>query len=190
MRHNYWAITLSILGAIIAAGILAVLAINMLNINISFTVGKKSTDSSNNNQQKTNEVTGPLILYYTAIEDDGKSGAKIGCGDSAVAVTTADVTTNDVVKSSFERLLSNKNQWYGESGLYNVLYNSNLKFSSRQKSGDTIKVYLTGTLSLGGVCDNPRVQAVLEMTAEKAANVTNADIYINDKTLAEVLSLK
>lgn len=188
MKNNYWTIILSIIGLIIAAGILAVIAINLLKLNISISIGQKTTDNSSD--QKTNEVTGPLTIYYVAIDDDGVSGTKIGCGDSAVATTTADVTTTDVVKASFERLLSNKNQWYGESGLYNVLYNSNLKFSSSQKSGYTVKVYLTGTLSLGGECDNPRVQAVLEMTAKKAADVSKADIYINNKALGEVLSLK
>lgn len=189
MRHNCWAITLSILGLIIATGILTVLVLNMLNIDISVSINQKKSDTTTKNDTK-NTVTGPLTLYYIAIGDNGQSGEKIGCGDSAVAITTADVTTDDVVKSTFEKLLSNKNQWYGESGLYNVLYNSNLAFVSSTKSGDKVTVNLTGSLSLAGECDNPRVQAELEMAAKKAANVTNVDIFINSIPLNEVLSLK
>ncbi|NCQ54430.1 hypothetical protein GW791_03270 [Candidatus Saccharibacteria bacterium] len=137
-----------------------------------------------------NTTTGPLTLYYIAIDDGGKSGEKVGCGDSAVMVKTEDVKTDNVVSSTFSRLLSNHNQFYGESGLYNVLYNSNLTFLSSFKAGDTITVNLSGELSLGGVCDNPRVQSMLEMTAKTAAGATKANIFINSKPLSEVLSLK
>lgn len=137
-----------------------------------------------------NLISGPLTFYYIAVDDNGVSGTKIGCGDSAVVVKTGDVKTDSVIKSTFIRLLSNKDQYYGESGLYNVLYNSNLTFVNSSVSGDTVTVNLTGNLSLAGECDNPRVQATLEMTAETAANVKKAAIFINSKPLSEVLSLK
>ncbi len=135
-------------------------------------------------------ISGPLTFYYIAVDDAGQSGAKIGCGDSAVSVKTGDVQTDSVIKSTFTRLLSDKNQYYGESGLYNVLYRSNLSYVSSSVSGDTVTVNLTGDLSLGGECDNPRVQATLEMTAVTAAGVKKAAIFVNSKPLSEVLSLK
>jgi hypothetical protein len=137
-----------------------------------------------------NNTTKSLTLYYIAINDDGKIGEKIGCGDSAVAIKTADVKTDDVVKSTFTTLLSNHDQFYGTSGLANTLYNSNLTFVSSSKSGDTVTVNLSGNFSLGGVCDIPRVQTQLELAAKTAAGVGKAEIFVNSKPLSEVLSLK
>jgi hypothetical protein len=49
---------------------------------------------------------------------------------------------------------------------------------------------LSGDLVTTGICDGPRVQAVLESSAKTAAGVGKAEIVINDKTLSELLSLK
>jgi hypothetical protein len=176
MKHSYWMITL----------VLLIMSVIVVDVVVSINSPKASAPSIT----KTTNITGPLTVYYIAIDDNGKSGNAVGCGDSAVAVKTADVTTDNVVKATFDNLLSNHSQYYVESGLYNVLYNSNLSFVSSSIDGDTVTVKLSGSLSLAGVCDNPRVQAELEMAAEKAANVAKADIFINDKILSEVLSLK
>jgi len=178
MKRKSWIITLSILAVIIVGSIVAAMIMN---------TPKANAPSANNTVQTT---TGPLIIYYVAVDDNGKTGTKIGCGDSAVPVVTADVTTSDKVKSTFENLLANKKQFYGESGLYNVLYKSSLTFVSDSVANGTVTVKLTGTLSLAGECDNPRVQAELEMAAKTAANVSKVAIFINDKPLSEVLSLK
>lgn len=185
MRRNHWVIILSLLILLVAGCSLMVLIFGMPKASAPSAI-KKETNGNNLNSN----ATIPLTLYYIAIDDNGKSGSQIGCGDSAVAVTTDDVTTSDVIKSTFEALLKNHNQYYGQSGLYNVLYNSNLVFVSSSKSGDSVTVNLTGNLSLAGECDNPRVQAELEMAAKKAANVNVANIFINSKPLSEVLSLK
>lgn len=153
----------------------------------------KQTDTSkqsNDQASQPNSVTKPLTLYYVATEDNGIAGPMIGCGDSLVPRTTSPVTTTDVVKSSFEQLLSGKDQFIGQSGLYNALYQSDLTYSSSTTTGDTVTVNLTGTLKLGGECDNPRVTAQLENTAKTAAGTTKAVININDKPLASVLSLE
>jgi hypothetical protein len=52
----------------------------------------------------------------------------------------------------------------------------------------TIK--LSGTLMLGGVCDNPRVKAQLEQTALQFSTVKDVAIFINNVTLDQALSLK
>jgi hypothetical protein len=43
---------------------------------------------------------------------------------------------------------------------------------------------------MGGECDTPRVRAQLEQTILQFPTVTEADIFINGKPLADVLSLK
>ncbi len=176
MKHSYWMITLVLL-------IMSIIAVDAV-------VSLNSPRASAPSITKTKTTTAPLTVYYIAIDDNGKSGSVVGCGDSAVAVKTADITTDNVVKATFDNLLSNHSQYYGESGLYNVLYNSNLSFVNSSVAGNTVTVKLSGSLSLAGECDNPRVQAELEMTAISAAKVGKASVYINDKPLGEVLSLK
>ena len=152
----------------------------------------KQTDTSTQSNDQTsqlNSVTKPLTLYYVATEDNGIAGPMIGCGDSLVSRTTAPVTTTDIIKSSFEQLLSGKNQYIGQSGLYNALYQSDLTYASSTTAGDTVTVNLTGSLKLGGECDSPRVEAQLENTAKTAAGTTKAVINLNDKPLSESLSL-
>ncbi len=131
-----------------------------------------------------------LKVFLIGMNDNGVSGKLIGCGDSAVAVNVEVPYTKGVLKASLNKLLSIKDQYYGQSGLYNVLYQSNLKLSSVAiKNGEAI-IKLTGKLTLGGECDNPRVQAELEQTALQFSTVKKVSIYLNNVPLSKVLSLK
>lgn len=176
MKRTYWIIGLSVITLVVISVVIYVLF---------FAAAPASAPTVND---KT--VTQPLKMYMVAVDDNGVSGSLIGCGDSAVSVTTEGVTTNDVVKATMDRLLANKNQLYGESGLYNALYKSTLTYISSSTSGDTVTVKLSGKFSLGGECDNPRVQSQLELSAKVAAGVEKASIFVNDKPLSEVLSLR
>jgi hypothetical protein len=49
---------------------------------------------------------------------------------------------------------------------------------------------LSGTMMLGGVCDNPRVEAQLEETALQFPTVSQVSVFVNSRPLEEVLSLK
>lgn len=135
-------------------------------------------------------VTKQMQIYYIATEDEGKSGEKIGCGDSLIPVKTESVTTADPLKEAMTRLLANKDQYYGESGLYNALYQSNLTYQSGRTEGDTVTVDLTGTLQQNGECDAPRIKAQLERTAIDASGATTAVITVNGRSLDDVLSLR
>ena len=129
-------------------------------------------------------------IFLIALEDNGQTGIQVGCGDSAVPVQVEVPSTQSVLKVALESLLSVKAQYYGESGLYNALYQSDLQVESvRIENGKAI-VYLVGTLQMGGECDAPRVQAQLEETVLQFSTVTEASIFINGKPLSEVLSLK
>lgn len=146
------------------------------------------TDQSSNSTPTSKTM--PLMVYYIATDDNGTSGDKIGCGDSVVPVETPAVTTTDVIKSSFASLLTNHKKDYGQSGLYNALYQSNLTYVSSNVNDDTVTVVLTGTITQGGECDAPRIKAQLEYTAMHAAGTKKAVITVNDKSLDSVLSLK
>jgi hypothetical protein len=135
-------------------------------------------------------MTSMVQIYLIALEDNGQGGSPVGCGDSAIPVQFEIQPTQGVLKAALQELLSIKAQFYGQSGLYNALYQSDLQVESVRIDNGVASVYLTGSLIMGGECDAPRVQAQLEHTVLQFTTVTVADIYINGKPLADVLSLK
>jgi len=136
--------------------------------------------------------TGPqrVQIYLIALEDNGQSGPLVGCGDSGIPVQVETLSTKEVLRVSMEKLLSLKDQFYGESGLYNALYKSDLQVESITLENGKAVINLTGTLMLGGVCDNPRVEAQLEQTALQFSTIQEVSIFINGKPLKDALSLK
>jgi hypothetical protein len=85
-------------------------------------------------------------------------------------------------------LLSAKQQFYGESGFYNALYQSDLQIENVMIDQGTAIIHLTGTLMLGGVCDSPRVEAQIEQTALQFSTVSDVTVFLNDTPLEEALS--
>jgi hypothetical protein len=129
-------------------------------------------------------------IFLIAVGDQGQAGKPIGCGDSVVPVQVPIPPTLGVLKAALEALLSLKQQYYGESGLYNALYQSDLHLDSVVLTNGNAVVHLSGTLSMGGECDNPRIQAQLEETVLQFSTVHSVTIYINDRLLSDVISLK
>lgn len=134
--------------------------------------------------------SGTVQIYLIALEDNGKSGKAVGCGDSAVPVDVMVDPAADPMRAALESLLALKEQYYGQSGLYTALYQSTLQVSNIEVTASTVMVTLTGQMMLGGECDNPRVKAQLEETVTALAGGRQIKIMINDKTLDEALSLK
>lgn len=130
-----------------------------------------------------------VTVFYIAVDDGGTSGATVGCGDSAVAVTSQAISFTDPVEAALRTLLANDSEEIGQSGLRNALWPSDLAVTSVDRSGSTVTAHLDGTLMLGGECDIPRVEQQLLHTAQRAAGVPVA-ITINGKTLSDALSLK
>lgn len=135
-------------------------------------------------------ATETVKIFLVALEDDGKSGQAIGCGDSIVPVERQVTVTGDPIVAALEDMFSLKDRTYGNSGLYNVLYQSSLQVESIEHESGAVTVYLTGKLSLSGVCDNPRVQAQIEETVRQFPGVDSVMVYFNDTPLDELLSGK
>jgi hypothetical protein len=129
-------------------------------------------------------------VFLIALEDNGQSGKLVGCGDSAVPVQVTTAPTQGVLRVALEALLSIKEQYYGEAGLYNALYQSDLRVDSVTIENGLATIHLSGTLLLGGVCDSPRVQAQIEETALQFSTVSDVAVFVNDVPLEEVLSEK
>jgi len=129
-------------------------------------------------------------IFLIALEDNGQSGILVGCGDSAVPVTVIIPRTQGVLKAALEKLLSIKEQYYGESGLYNALYQSDLKLKSVTIDQGKAVIHLTGTVMFGGVSDAPRFEAQIKQTALQFSTVSDVEVFINDIPLEDVLSQK
>jgi hypothetical protein len=129
-------------------------------------------------------------IFLIAVEDNGRSGTLVGCGDSAIPVTVTIPPTQGVLRAALGKLLSAKQQYYGESGLYNALYQSNLEVASVTIEQGKAIIHLTGTIMLGGTCDAPRLEAQIEQTALQFSTVGEVAVFVNDVPLEEVLSQK
>ncbi|MEO8356794.1 MAG: GerMN domain-containing protein [Chloroflexota bacterium] len=129
-------------------------------------------------------------IFLIALEDNGQSGTVVGCGDSAVPVTVTIPQTQGVLRAALEKLFSAKQQFYGESGFYNALYQSDLQVEGVNIVQGTATIRLTGNVVLGGACDAPRVEAQIEQTALQFSTVSEAEIFIDDVPLEDVLSSK
>jgi hypothetical protein len=136
-------------------------------------------------------ASGQMVkIFMIAIGDNGKSGPLIGCGDSAVAVDVSVAPTKGVLKAALTSLLGVGSKDYGESGLYNSLYQSDLSLKSVSITKGVATISLTGKITLGGECDDPRLYAQIEKTALQFSTVKSVVIYLNGKNLKDVLSLK
>ena len=129
-----------------------------------------------------------LQVFLIALEDGGQSGQEVGCGDSAVPVQVAVPRTQGVLRAALQALLSMRDQYYGQSGLYNALYQSDLRVEGVTIEDGEAIVNLSGTLLLGGVCDNPRVEAQLEQTALQFSTVSRVSVFVNGVPLEDLLS--
>lgn len=129
-------------------------------------------------------------LFFIALEDNGKSGKKIGCNDSIVAVERAIPATQAPLTATLKELLAIKERNIGASGLYNALANANLKIDGVAVVNGTAIIQLSGTLGLGGACDDPRVEAQLKELALQFATVKQVSITLNDIPIEKALSGK
>lgn len=151
--------------------------------------------ASSNHFQVTAPQTGPVTtsarIYLIALEDGGRLGPEIGCGDSLAPVEVTLEAGSNPVAAALARLLAIDSQRYGrEPELYNALHRSSLQVEEVVLENGRAVIDLAGQLKLGGVCDNPRVRAQLEETARQFPAVEQVEIFINDRPLAEVLSQK
>jgi hypothetical protein len=118
----------------------------------------------------------------------GIGGGGVGCGDQVVPVRRDVPRTNAPLTAALNLLLSQKSQYYGESGLYNALHQSDLRIASITRSGSAWTINLAGTLRIGGTCDSPRVQAQLGQTALQFSTVKSVRYFVNGVALETLLS--
>jgi spore germination protein GerM len=138
----------------------------------------------------TRRATGvqEVKVFLIAVDDAGRSGKKIGCDDSVVAVTRALRPTRTPLKAALKELLRIPRSYGSEPELYNALHQSELRLESVSIRRDVARLNFAGRLVTGGVCDSPRVQAQIEETALQFPTVKQVKVFINGTPLSEYLS--
>lgn len=146
--------------------------------------------SSAATESSAEPTTAALALFYVAVGDEGKSGPKIGCGDSLVSAETGPEEFTNQVEAAITALLADDKEELGGSGLRNALAGSDLSYASSVVDGDVVTVELNGTVSSGGTCDDPRIIGQLKYTAMTAAGTGEAEILVEGEKIEKVLSAK
>ncbi|MEL4505842.1 hypothetical protein AAEX63_13215 [Luteococcus sp. H138] len=133
-------------------------------------------------------TSGAAHLYYISLDD----GGALGCGDTAVAAIALPAS-NTPVRDAMTKLLANHSEELGMSGLANPIGRSHLSYvdGKYDRSTGLVTVWLEGRFSQSGTCDDPRLEAQLEMTAMSAApGASKAQVFINGKKLESYLDMR
>ena len=111
----------------------------------------------------------------------------LGCDDLLVNVERAIPPTDQPLRAALNLLLTLPGDEAGE-GLYNVFEASDLEIEEARITEGRAIIALAGTLSPGGVCDLPRIEAQLREVALQFEGVDEVEVTINGEPLEEVLS--
>jgi hypothetical protein len=126
-------------------------------------------------------------LYFIDLENRRGESQTVGCGDSIIAASrTVDRTgksTEQLIEETLGLLFEETDQFVGKGGMYNTLYQSDLAVDRVQLDNGVANIYLTGNLTLGGTCDDPRAQNQLERTATQFEGVNTASFFLNNQPM-------
>ena len=126
-------------------------------------------------------------VYRIAVGDNGKTGKKIGCGDSLVASTVFINPDAAPLKGALEALLSIPPHSGKTPDLENFWKGRNLKVESAAIINNTAIIHLSGEVFVAGVCDEPRITSQIEATARQFPNVRRVRVFIGKQTLADAI---
>jgi spore germination protein GerM len=142
-------------------------------------------------------LTHRVKVFLIAVDDNGKSGKRIGCNDSVVAVMREVRPTPAPLRVALEELLRMPQEYRTSSTtasssatpeLYNALGRSELRLNRVSVQKGLARIHLGGRLTSGGVCDSPRIVAQIEETALQFPSVKGVKVFINGTPLSDYLS--
>lgn len=132
--------------------------------------------------------TETVNIFFVALGDNGANGQLIGCGDSLVPVDVQIEATNDTatrVERALMALFEIEDEFYGQSGYYNSLYQSDLSVNSVAMNVREAIVEISGNVQIGGTCDEPRFEEQILLTVLGIEGVEFATITLNGTPLVE-----
>jgi len=149
-------------------------------------VGKISPSEEKLSQPQKSTIK----IFLISLDDQGQYGKLVGCGDSVMGVErTITSTDQPPIKEALNELFLAKDQYAAAGpGYHNALTNSNLKVDNVVINNGQATVYLSGTYSLAGACDNPRFKAQIEETILQFPSIKKASVFINNISLDKILS--
>jgi hypothetical protein len=131
------------------------------------------------------QKTSKIKVYLVAVDDKGKSGRKIGCDDSLVAVTRTIKATSPTLKAAMEELVAISGD--DDKKLGNYVFGPELKVESVSISKGTATIRFSGHISVAGICDEPRITEQIMATAKQFPNVKRVKVFVGKETLANAI---
>ncbi|HEV7892878.1 MAG TPA: GerMN domain-containing protein [Pyrinomonadaceae bacterium] len=124
-------------------------------------------------------------VYLVAVGDAGKSGKKIGCDDSLVAVTRSVKDDGAPLKAVVRELLAMPREYEGRLG--NYWFGERLRVTGATISRGTATIRIAGRVFVAGVCDEPRIEEQIKETARQFPGVRRVNVFVNGRPLANVI---
>ncbi len=126
-------------------------------------------------------------VYLVALDDDGRTGRKIGCGDSLVAVSRRVSARLTPLRAAIQELLIIPHEY--DARLKNFWRGRNLRVRSvTLNRGGVATINIAGAgPQVAGVCDQPRIEEQIEETAKQFPNVRRVRVFVNGRTLASAI---
>lgn len=130
-------------------------------------------------------------VYFYIANDNWENGELIGCGDSITAMQkTVYAAPEDLLWEAVIALLTAQNDIYGPFWLSNIFETMSLSLESIVTNNGITTINIQWPLSIGGVCDHPRIQEQLTRTVAQFFPNNNFVITIDNIALDQALNLQ
>jgi hypothetical protein len=127
-------------------------------------------------------------VFLIAPHDGGRSGRKVACDDSAVAVEVSLSPSGPALPGALRALLAMSERYDRGSGLLNPLYASRLELAGVDRQAARITVRLAGYVEGGDTCDNERLLAELRETALQFDGIADVQFEVEGQPLQSLLA--
>jgi hypothetical protein len=131
--------------------------------------------------RRTREVK----VFLVALDDNGRRGRRVGCGDSLVAVTRTVRDDGAPLKAAVKELLTTPREF--EGGLGNYWFGENLRVQSATLRGGVATIHIRGQVAVAGICDEPRIEGQIRETARQFRGVRTVKVFVNGQRLADAI---
>ena len=109
------------------------------------------------------------------------------CGTPVAVVRNVRPTTAPLT-AAVGQMLALRDEYLGESGLFNPLYQSDLSIQSVTLVNGKATIRLAGTLRVNGACHGANIKTVFDRTALQYSTVKSVAVFINGRPLIDILS--
>lgn len=123
-------------------------------------------------------------VFLVALDDRGRRGRRIGCGDSLVPVTRNVAAAGTPLTAAVEELLALPRE---HEGLQNFWAGEGLRVESAVIGAGVATIRIRGTLPVAGVCDQPRITEQINATARQFRGVRSARVFLNGRRLSDAI---